>query len=144
MPVTVEEMRLPSGQDLEDLQKIYEDAPGWVLEHWSSSSRACAIQALINSVSENDERYLYVARFNSRLLAAIFVDEKDDGWLLHRLCVRAITRSRGVGGRLLERVVDKAKSAGKSISLHDPQRQLHDERLQKTIGDYQLVEHISS
>ena len=115
MPVTVEEISLPSGQDLVDLQKIYEDAPDWMLEHWQSSTHECAIQSLLSSVSENHRASTFMRLgFNSRLLAAILVDKSSNSWLLHRLCVRNMTRSRGVGGRLLQLVAEKAKTSRKT------------------------------
>ncbi len=139
MPVTVEEICQPSGQDLEDLQKIYEDAPSWMLEDWKSVSHSQAIQALIESTNNNPEQCLFAARFNTRLLGAVLVDKQDDYWLLHRLCVRNLTRSRGVGGRLIEQAVARAKESGKQIHLYDPERQLNHERLEQTIGDYELA-----
>ncbi|WP_263081543.1 aspartate 1-decarboxylase autocleavage activator PanM [Endozoicomonas sp. Mp262] len=144
MPVTVEEVRQPSDQDLEDLQKIYEDAPSWMLEDWPSSSHQQAIKRLIESTRKDKAHKLFAARFNNRLLGAIMVDEAPDYWLLHGLCVRNLTRSRGVGGRLLEQVVNKARESGKRIQLHDPQRQLRHEQLQSTIGDYELTARIDT
>ncbi len=139
MPVTIEAIHQPSGQDLEDLQRIYEDAPHWMLEDWQSPDHAIAIKGLLESVEKSSSRQLFAARFNSRLLGAVLVDEENDAWLLHRLCVRNLTRNRGVGSRLLGQVVEMARKTQKSIRLHDPERQLRHEQL-TPLGDYQLVE----
>ncbi|MDD7806050.1 MAG: acetyl-CoA sensor PanZ family protein [Endozoicomonas sp. (ex Botrylloides leachii)] len=139
MPVTVERIYSPSKQDFEDLQKIYQDAPKWVIEDTQPSTNESAIKALIHSASKKELRYLYAARFNSRLLAAILVDEQDGSWLLHSLCVRKLTRGRGVGDRLLTSVAQHAKYRGKLIKIEDPEKRLDCDRLKQTLGNYQLV-----
>ncbi len=139
MPVTVEEIIQPSRQDREDLQKIYEDAPQWMLDDWHSTDHCCAIARMLDTVAQTEGQHLYAARFNQRLLAALIVDKQGDSWLIHRLCVRQLTRGRGVGGRLLLLVTQQALTESKAITLHDPERQLSHERLLKTIGDYRIA-----
>lgn len=53
----------------------------------------------------NDNHRLYAARFNERLLAAVRVTLSADQGQLDDLCVREVTRRRGVGQYLLEEVM---------------------------------------
>ena len=56
-----------------------------------------------------DSRRIFAARFNDRLLGALMIDVQDDGsWLLHSLCIRKMTRERGVGSRLLQLLAERA------------------------------------
>ena len=50
----------------------------------------------------DDEHRLYAARFNERLLGAVRVTLEGDRARLDDLCVREVTRRRGVGQYLLE------------------------------------------
>ncbi|WP_052282874.1 aspartate 1-decarboxylase autocleavage activator PanM [Kluyvera genomosp. 1] len=53
----------------------------------------------------DDTHHLYAARFNERLLAAVRVTLNSDQGTLDDLCVREITRRRGVGQYLIEEVM---------------------------------------
>lgn len=140
MPVTVEGICLPFDQDFTDLQKIYEDAPTWMVKYWQCPTTSEGIMyALTYYLSNNKKNYLYAARFNSRLLAAILINDQGGAWLMHSLCVRALNRGRGVGSRLLEEVIKKSRKAGRSIIIYDPENKLHDIRLHQTIGEYQRI-----
>lgn len=55
--------------------------------------------------SLDDSHRLYAARFNERLLAAVRVTLSADQGQLEDLCVREVTRRRGVGQYLLEEVM---------------------------------------
>ncbi|WP_330927426.1 acetyl-CoA sensor PanZ family protein [Candidatus Sororendozoicomonas aggregata] len=120
MPVTIEEIIQPSSQDRDDLQKIYEDAPSWMLDNWRSTDHSSAIARLLDTVAQTEDQHLYAARFNHRLLGALIVDKQNDRWLIHHLCVRQLTRGRGVGSRLLRVVTQKALTKGKAITLYNP------------------------
>ena len=50
----------------------------------------------------NETHRLYAARFNDRLLGAVQVIRRGDRAQLAALCVREVTRRRGVGQYLLE------------------------------------------
>ena len=53
-----------------------------------------------------DENHrLYAARFNERLLAAVKVTINGSQGTLNSLCVREVTRRRGVGQYLVEEVM---------------------------------------
>ncbi|MGY0218399.1 acetyl-CoA sensor PanZ family protein [Endozoicomonadaceae bacterium StTr2] len=109
MPVTMEEVSKPQGQDSEDLVKIYRDAPDWMLGSPEETDREDAVRRMLDITTST--RRIFAARFNDRLLGALMIDVQDDGsWLLHSLCVRKMTRERGVGSRLLKLVAAKAEA----------------------------------
>ncbi|WP_312955854.1 aspartate 1-decarboxylase autocleavage activator PanM [Pseudomonas songnenensis] len=112
MPVYVESVTQPSPQDLTDLAKIYADAPEWLLTPYASA------EALIAAALADGS--LIAGRFNDRLLGAALLQRGDDAWRLSHLCVRKLTRKRGVGRRLLEETQRQASEAGKPLRLAAP------------------------
>ena len=79
------------------------------LETFSDQDRICLGKiwpARIPAESALDDTHrLYAARFNERLLAAVRVTLSADQGQLEDLCVREVTRRRGVGQYLLEEVM---------------------------------------
>jgi GNAT superfamily N-acetyltransferase len=112
MPVYVESVTQPSPQDLTDLAKIYADAPEWLLTPYASA------EALIAAALADGS--LIAGRFNDRLLGAALLQRGDDAWRLSHLCVRKLTRKRGVGRRLLEETQRQASEAGRPLRLAAP------------------------
>ncbi|QCT98089.1 PanM family protein [Stutzerimonas degradans] len=112
MPVYVETVTQPSPQDRSDLAKIYADAPAWLLTPHASA------EALIESALADGS--LIAGRFNDRLLGAAVLQRGDSVWRLLHLCVRKLTRQRGVGRRLLEETQRLAAQAGKPLRLAAP------------------------
>ncbi len=112
MPVYVESVTQPSPQDLTDLAKIYADAPEWLLTPYASA------EALIAAALADGS--LIAGRFNDRLLGAALLQRSDGAWRLSHLCVRKLTRKRGVGRRLLEETQRQASEAGKPLRLAAP------------------------
>lgn len=112
MPVYVESITQPSPQDLTDLAKIYADAPDWLLAPYSSADTLIAAALADGS--------LIAGRFNDRLLGAALLQRGDDAWRLSHLCVRKLTRKRGVGRRLLEETQRQASETGKPLRLAAP------------------------
>lgn len=112
MPVYFESAEQPSTQDLADLEKIYLDAPDWLVSPFVDAA------ALIDhGLSQNT---LVTARFNSRLLGAALLDKQAEGWLLSHLCVRALTRNRGVARRLVQEASRLAAEAGQVLQVVIP------------------------
>jgi len=116
MPVYVESVTQPSPQDLTDLAKIYADAPEWLLTPYASA------EALIEAALADGS--LIAGRFNDRLLGAALLQRGDQAWRLSHLCVRKVTRKRGVGRRLLEETQRQASEAGKPLRLAAPEGHL--------------------
>jgi len=112
MPIVVESVHSATYQDQEDLVKIYRDAPEWLLAPFGDGL------ALIESgLSEGT---LLAARFNDRLLGAARVQRQGKIWHLSQLCVRKLTRRRGVAERLLIEAQKMARLAGCELHLLAP------------------------
>jgi len=121
MPVFVETVTEPSQQDCIDLAKIFADAPDWLLAPYVDA--AALIEAGLA------DRSLIAGRFNDRLLGAALLQRDAPYWRLSHLCVRQITRRRGVGKRILEESLRLANEAGKDLHLAAPPEQLEPQAL---------------
>ena len=126
MPVYVEFVRQPSVQDHSDLAKIYADAPAWLLAPHADA------EALIAAGIANGR--LIAGRFNDRLLGAALLEQGADCWRLSHLCVRQITRQRGVGRRLLDESQRLASAAGRPLHLAAPAGHLASQALAARTG----------
>ncbi|MDY6828812.1 MAG: acetyl-CoA sensor PanZ family protein [Pseudomonadota bacterium] len=109
MPVTVESIHEPNAEDWADLLKIYRDDP-----HFTGAPDA--IEAHLRNHLDDPEMQLYGGRFNGRLLAAMAVRTSGDEWCLSDLCVRSITRRRGVARSMITALERNANRAGITIS----------------------------
>lgn len=112
MPVIVQHLTQPSDQDRQDLLKIYSDAPDWLLLPFANA------EALVEQGLR--EGRLLAGRFNDRLLGAAWVERDAGNWRLSRLCVRRVTRGRGVARRLLEEAQRLAILQGAALRLSAP------------------------
>ncbi len=121
MPVFVETITEPSSQDLVDLAKIFADAPAWLLLPHSDA------EALIQAALA--EGNLIAGRFNDRLLGAALLRRDTRHWQLSHLCVRKITRRRGVGRRIIDEARRMAADAGQDLQLAAPAEQLETQAL---------------
>lgn len=121
MPVFVETVTDPSQQDRIDLAKIFADAPAWLLAPHADA--AALIEA---GLADNS---LIAGRFNDRLLGAGLLQRGEPHWRLSHLCVRKITRRRGVGKRILEESLRLAGEAGKELHLAAPRDHLEAQAL---------------
>ncbi|SEC62143.1 Acetyltransferase (GNAT) domain-containing protein [Pseudomonas mohnii] len=112
MPIIVEPLNEATYQDQQDLQKIYRDAPDWLFTPFATDTQ------LIESCLQ--EGSLIAGRFNDRLLGAARLQRHPDAWYLSQLCVRKITRRRGVAERLVCEVQKMAAQSGASLRLLAP------------------------
>jgi ribosomal protein S18 acetylase RimI-like enzyme len=112
MPIIVEPLNEATYQDQQDLQKIYRDAPDWLLTPFATDTQ------LIESCLR--EGSLIAGRFNDRLLGAARLQRHPDVWYLSQLCVRKITRRRGVAERLVCEAQKLAAQSGASLRLLAP------------------------
>ena len=126
MPVVVEFVRQPSAQDRLDLAKIYAEAPDWLLAPYNDA------QHLLDSLLDSGQ--LLAGRFNDRLLGAALLQRGDDHWRLSHLCVRKVTRKRGVGRRILDEARRLAREAGKPLHLAAPRDHLESQALAARTG----------
>lgn len=126
MPVVVQHLTQPSDQDRQDLLKIYADAPDWLLAPFADADELVTLGLA--------EGRLFTGRFNDRLLGAAWIERDDDTWRLSRLCVRQLTRNRGVARRLLEETQRLAILQGAALRLSAPQGQSEAVRFAEHLG----------
>ncbi|MBD9483618.1 acetyl-CoA sensor PanZ family protein [Pseudomonas sp. PDM14] len=126
MPVFVETVTRPSAQDHTDLTKIYADAPAWLLAPYGSADALIA--------SGIGKGILIAGRFNDRLLGAALLEPGSDRWRLSHLCVRKVTRRRGVATRLLDEAQRLAREAGLPLHLAAPKDHLESQALAARSG----------
>ena len=152
MPITTTILEhISTAEDQQDLLKIYQDYPGFDLEAtkiflqpWSTSKpnslKQDSIQPQIQQ-QEDEKSLLVVGRFNDRLLGAGVIDLTKEGtdyiWHLHHLCVRSITRRRGVAIDILRQLLVTAKQQGASLQFELPDTFSSAENHLKTLGFHQ-------
>ncbi|MGJ7515131.1 acetyl-CoA sensor PanZ family protein [Pseudomonas baetica] len=112
MPIVVESLNEATHQDQQDLQKIYRDAPQWLFAPFAGDAH------LIETCLQ--EGSLIAGRFNDRLLGAARLQRHPDVWHLSQLCVRKITRRRGVAERLVREAQSMAAQSGATLHLLAP------------------------
>ena len=105
MPVIAEALQTPNEQEWLDLEKLYQDYP----EHFR-------VEELRQLLSANPATRLYVARFNDRILGALTLTVSGNNHTLDHLCVRTVTRRRGVARDLLRQML--AAAEGSSFLLN--------------------------
>ena len=125
MPIYLDWLDGPKEQDLIDLDKLYLDAP----EQWQQDNgEPLNCQWALKGVS--DECRLALGRFNDRVVAAVWLIKQSDTspqsyqFKLDRLCVRKITRQRGVAKQLIVRLCQWAKEKGHSLYVDDADKRL--------------------
>ncbi|WP_025128395.1 acetyl-CoA sensor PanZ family protein [Pseudomonas sp. PH1b] len=112
MTIVVEPLQNASYQDQQDLQKIHQDAP-----HWLLAPHGDALQLIEHGLLGGE---LVVARLNERLLGAARLQRHSGGWHLSQLCVRKITRRRGIAERLVREAQKIALAQGATLHLLAP------------------------
>ncbi|WP_454833697.1 acetyl-CoA sensor PanZ family protein [Pseudomonas lini] len=112
MPIVVELLNQATYQDQQDLQKIYRDAPDWLFAPFTGD-----MQLIEDCLKDGS---LIAGRFNDRLLGAARLQQHQDVWHLSHLCVRKITRRRGVAERLVNEAQKMASQSGATLRLLAP------------------------
>lgn len=112
MPIVVEHLNEVTCQDQQDLNKIYRDAPTWLFEPFADQAQ------LIQGSLEDGS--LITARFNDRLLGAARLQRHQNVWHLSQMCVRNVTRRRGVAERLVSEAQRMATQNGAELRLLAP------------------------
>ncbi|MBC3207107.1 acetyl-CoA sensor PanZ family protein [Pseudomonas sp. SWRI111] len=121
MPIIVQTLKDATYQDQQDLQKIYRDAPQWLFAPFSA-------EADLIETALADGSFI-AGRFNDRLLGAGRLQRHQDVWYLSHLCVRKVTRRRGVAERLVNQAQKMASQAGADLRLLAPAGHLEIEAL---------------
>lgn len=112
MPIIVELLHEATYQDQQDLQKIYRDAPDWLFAPFSGE-----LQLIEGCLGDGS---LIAGRFNDRLLGAARLQRQTDVWHLSQICVRKITRRRGVAERMVNEAQRMASQSGATLRLLAP------------------------
>ena len=110
MPVLLEAVTQPSAQDRTDLLKVLADWPDTLPAlHEADTEDAAFLDALLADPGQQ----LLGGRFNGRLIALAWLEAStDNSRTLHALCVRKLTRGRGVGKRLLTLLTQQLDETG--------------------------------
>ena len=121
MPIIVEQLNQATYQDQQDLQKIYRDAPDWLFAPFTGD-----VELIEDCLRDGS---LIAGRFNDRLLGAARLQRHHDVWHLSHLCVRKITRRRGVAERLVSEAQKMASQSGATLRLLAPAGHLETQAL---------------
>ncbi|MEY8205391.1 MAG: acetyl-CoA sensor PanZ family protein [Bermanella sp.] len=122
MPVHLEWIESPSEQDWIDLNKLYKDAPA----HWCLGDAENPGQDYLAQKQQQGCK-LVAGRFNDRLIAAAALrvnTDKVNAYYIEDLCVRALTRERGVAKQLLVRICQWSDQQKCSLWVKDESAQL--------------------
>lgn len=101
MPVTIELLDLGDETQRADLEKIYGDSPGWMRRNLEPDQ-------FIRQWIEPCEQ-VWGGWFNGRIIGAVGLRKTDDGQQLVGLCVREVTRRRGVAFQMMDLIMKKLK-----------------------------------
>lgn len=101
MPVTVKKLDIKDPAQRSDLEKIYEDSPGWMRRNLDT-------EEFIRTWIEPCEQ-IWGGWFNDRIIGAVGIRQTDDGQQLIGLCVRQVTRRRGVAFEMVEQIMKSLK-----------------------------------
>lgn len=140
MPVLLQTLQQTSDPALlEQLNKIYQDAEPERLK-LPGQTQGQPVDKFIQDVLNDDQRTFYCALFNERLIGALVTEQESETlWAISHLCVRKVTRRRGVGSRLLALTLMAAKEAGVTISAPAHALMTPDHIILQRMG-YQLTE----
>ncbi len=121
MPIVVQTLHEATYQDQQDLRKIYHDAPPWLFAPFADD-----LQLIESALADAS---LIAGRFNDRLLGAARLQRQGQVWHLSQLCVRKITRRRGVAERLVCEAQRMAAQQGAQLRLQAPSGHLEAQAL---------------
>lgn len=115
MPVLLTIVNDKTDQDrVEQLEKIYADAQP---ERLAQLPNVDSAKGFVENILQSPDHTFYCGLFNERLIASLVVSKNDDYWQVSHLCVRSVTRRRGVGSRLLTLVIQAAHDEQKAIRI---------------------------
>jgi len=114
-----------------DLEKIYSEA-----EPLRRTLHGEVLEAplFIDTALQDASNWFATALFNDHLIGAVLVSSLPDEWELRHLCVREVTRRRGVGSRLMALVAAKAREKGLRLCVPDENLTHADQMLVTRLG----------
>jgi len=120
LPIYLDWLEQPNEQDLVDLDKLFADAP----DDWESDNgEPLNARWALNRLSK--ERKLALGQFNDRIVASAWLTKQSEGpsqpylFKVDKLCVRAITRKRGVAKQLMVRLCQWADQQQHHLLVDD-------------------------
>ncbi|SFC17702.1 Acetyltransferase (GNAT) domain-containing protein [Marinospirillum celere] len=135
MPVQIVEVNLQALEEhpdwRADLEKIYSEAESL---RRSFEDQALEAPEFVEAVLEDQDSWFAGALFNDHLIGAVLVTQSQDSWYLRHLCVREVTRRRGVGSRLMALVASSARAKGLDVWVPGKQLTLADQMLVRRLG----------
>lgn len=120
----------------EQLVKIYSDAQP---ERLAQADGPVSAEDFVSGILADSSKHFYCGLFNERLIAAAVVEPKSGYWQLSQLCVRSVTRRRGVGSRLLTLIIEAARAEQCSLQIAAEALKAPDHIILQRMG-YQLSE----
>jgi len=125
LPIYLDWLEQPKEQDLVDLDKLFDDAPDdWLTDEGQHVNAHWALQQIASN------KKLALGRFNDRVVSAVWlVKQSEDAsqpyqYEIDKLCVRKITRQRGVAKQLLVRLCQWANQQGCDLYVADADNRL--------------------
>lgn len=141
MPVVLREVNAQALADQPmwriDLQKIYAEADPRRL---SLGGDPLTVDDFIEQAILPADNWFAGALFNDHLIGALLVTMMPDEWQVQHLCVRAVTRRRGVGSRLMALLAAQARSRSRLLRVPDTGLTLADQMLLSRLGYSQCPE----
>lgn len=125
LPVYLQWLDEPNDQDCTDLDKLYADAP----TDWFESAQPLKGSDWALERVKQGER-LALGYFNDHIVCAASLIEQSDSpqhaymYEIDQLCVRKVTRKRGVAKQLLVRLCQWAKENQSALYIKDEQERL--------------------
>lgn len=114
-----------------DLLKIYSEAEP---HRRTLDGESMEAEAFIHQALQQDNNWFAGALFNDHLIGAVLVSMSDSEWQLRHLCVREVTRRRGVGSRLMALTAAQAREQGLCVCVPDAGLTLADQVLVSRLG----------
>ncbi|WP_416886129.1 acetyl-CoA sensor PanZ family protein [Marinospirillum sp.] len=115
-----------------DLHKIYSEAEP---ERRCLKEVPLEVEPFIAQALSLEGRWFAGALFNDHLIGAALVSPvREDEWQVRHLCVRAVTRRRGVASRLMALIAAQAQQQGVVLVVPDAGLSLADQVLVGRLG----------
>lgn len=135
MPVVLREVNAQALADQPswriDLQKIYAEADP---QRLSLGAGPLTVDDFIEQAILPADNWFAGALFNDHLIGALLVTMTPDEWQVQHLCVRTVTRRRGVGSRLMALLAAQARSRSRLLRVPDIDLTLADQMLFRRLG----------
>lgn len=114
-----------------DLEKIYSEAEPL---RRTLDDQELEAEAFIKAALSVPANCFAGALFNDHLIGAVLMTRSPEEWQLQHLCVRSVTRRRGVGSQLMALVAARAQQKGVRVYVPDRNLTHADQVLVRRLG----------